>query len=186
MALTIAACAFGQQSPLAEGLVPYQFTFTNGEPTLYALVNEEDLDGVAIPVLVDEPWYKRAYYRTLQKQYVADKGPELSAPRGERLRRAWEAAGGVQLRDRNNKPYWVLQADVDKQTRASALVASAFPAPVEAEPVSEGVAQGLEEGSARGPGFVRLWWPHAAMLGGAVALIGALAWLTFRRSWSPI
>jgi hypothetical protein len=185
LTLTVSA-ALAQQSPLAEGLVPYQFTFKNGDPTLYALVDEADLDNVSIPVVIDEPWNKRVYTMTLQKTFIDEKSPELSTPRRDRLRREWEAAGGVEVKDRHGDPYWVLQSDFDKQSRADRLSAAAFPQLVEAEPVVGVSGDDLREGGATGPGFVKMWGAHGAVIGGALALAGAVAWALFRRSWSPV
>ncbi len=182
----LVCAATSQQSPSVDGLTPYQFTFKNGDPDLYAFVDEADLANIAaIPVVIDEPWNKRVLTMTLQRSFIAEMSEELSATRRARLKAEWERAGGVERKDRAGNPYWVLQSDLDKDARAARLVSTAFPKVVEAEPIDAPPAGELQEGGANGPGFVRLWGLHVAIVLGALALMGGVAWFTFRRPWSP-
>jgi hypothetical protein len=183
--VVLACAAAAQQSPLTDGLTPYQFTFSNRDADLYAFVNEADLQKISIPVVIDEPWNKRVLTTTVQRSFIAEMSEELSATRKARLKREWEAAGGVEVRDRSGNPYWVLESDVRKQARMEQMTAEAFPQVVEAKPVDASPAGELHEGGANGPGFIRLWGMHIAVAAGALALMGLAAWFTFRRSWSP-
>lgn len=184
---TLAACvAVAQQSPSADGLVPYQFTFKNGDPILYAFVNEADLEKISIPVVIDKPWIKNWEPRNLQRILIDEMGPEIPASRKDRLRREWEAVGGIEVKDREGRPYWVLQSDLDKQTRAQRMSDAAFSRVVQAEPVTGVSGEDMQEGGATGPGFLNLWGAHLAVIAGGLVLAGAVAWLTLRRSWSPV
>lgn len=182
----ILVAAFAQQSPEIEGMAPYMFRFNTGREDLYAYIRPDDLDRVAIPVVIDEPWNKRVVRDTIQRSYIEAMEPDdLSALREGRREAAWTAAGGEEIQDRSGKSYWVLKSDREKQRRMEAMVASAFPAPIEAPPDAE-IAGEMKEGAAKGPGFLRLWGMHAAIAGAALAAAGAVVWWTFRRSWSTV
>jgi hypothetical protein len=188
LALCVSCGLLAQQSPEAEGLTPYVFTFNNGEEPLYALVNEEDLGKVSFNVLIDEPWNKTAYWRLLQSTFVAGKSPDEPVVRRERINAAWRAAGGVQVTDRNGNPYPVLQTDRDLAQRAAAIVDAAFPATAAAvdgpPPLEPGHTS--EDEPAAGPGMLLLWGPHALVAAGTVLLAAVVLWLTFRRSWARV
>jgi hypothetical protein len=176
---------FAQQSPVVTGMTPYVFSFRTNRPDLYAFVHPEDLDRVAIPVVIDEPWNKRVVYDTVQRTLVENMAPELSSLRRERLKKAWMAAGAEQIQDRSGKPYWVLTSDLRKRERAGQMLASAFP-PVQ-EPEDEAApTREMKTGVAAGPGFVKLWGAHIAIAAGALLCAGAVLWRTLKRPWSQV
>ncbi len=186
IAATLAlAAALTQHSPAVDGMVPYMFTFKNGDPVLYAYVDPAHLDRVSIPVRIDEPWNKSTFDMNLQKSFIADSSEELSSTREARLKRAWEAAGGQEITDRSGNKYWVLKSDLDKRQRAESMIATAFPERVE-EAVEPSSAGEMKEGAAPGPGFLALWGGHVAVIFGGVLAAAGVVWWAVRRPWAPV
>lgn len=186
--LLLVAASFGQSSPEAEGLKPYVFTFKNGDDPLYALVDEGQLRNVSFDVLIDTPWNKQSpwEWRKLQRSIVGEMSPDEPIPLAERTKQAWIRAGGVQITDRDGRPYWVLKSDQAKQQRASEFEQRAFSKAVPAAAEVAPRAGEMKDAGAEGPGVLRLWGAHAAVIGAAVLLAGAVLWGAFRKSWSPV
>jgi hypothetical protein len=79
-----------------------------------------------------------------------------------------------------------LKSDFDKAAAAERMVAEAFTQAVEMTSLDSAPPGDLQAGEANGPGFLKLWGLHATIAAGALALIGAVAWLALKRSWSPV
>jgi len=184
VSLIVIVAAVAQHAPEAEGLTAYEFTLRNGE-LVYAYADPRAIDNVRFEIVYDLPWEKRAAFDSLQKINVVEAVPEGIAAREGRERRAWEDAGGVQVRDRAGQRYWVLASDKEKAESAQAFYAAAFPVRAAAANDADLPVE-LKDSGVSGPGFLQVWGWHVAIVSGVIAVGGAILWWAVRKPWAPV
>ena len=174
--LVVAACAAAE-----EGRESYAVTLDNGA-VFHGFIEYED-DNV-IRFEIDAPWDPGGA-RTVNRNRIASLEPEWSGTRERRIRRGWEERGRIEA-ETVQGPRWLPREDVEFARRAAELeqerAAELRDAPVHAEALITEEDAGEEEaemGAPEPPAAERhwawLWAPHAAVVAGAVVLIGMVA-----------
>jgi len=173
VACLIVLAAFAQILPEEEGLSPYIFKMRGEDEFLYALVDEEELDDVAIDVLVDAPWLPlEERYRQLQRTMVVSYEREEPASRRGRLERGWRAHGGVEAQTPNGT-LWVLQSEFELAERARTMARTALPERRDEIPATAALGE-AQDSAENAPGFWALWAPHIAVAAAGLAALAGL------------
>ncbi len=178
-----AAALLAQAAPDGPGLAPYMLRL-KGEPEFrHVLVDPSQTGNISFQVLIDEPWAGEHWVR-VQLINVEELEPEESALRARWIRNGWRAHGGVEFTTRSKEQVWILAEDEAWAAKSQALARAAY---ASEEPSAERVAP-PDEQHASGPGFLRLWAPHTAVLAGALALAAGVyfALLRPRAHWSAL
>ncbi len=179
----LAAALLAQANSGELNLSPYLLQLKGESELRHVLIDPSQISDVAFDALIDEPWAGEQWLQ-VQRIRVSELEPEESSLRKQRIENGWREHGGVQVQTRAGETIWVLEEEkkwADKsQTLARAAEASQE-AIVEAVEIPEASSQS-------GPGFIRLWAPHAAILAAAVALAAGvyLVLLRPREQWSPL
>lgn len=178
----------GQLDAGTAGMEPYVFVERGEEAgRLYALVEPEDLKRTVNPfivVILDEPWLPIEQRRlNLRRSNFEDFYPEVSSTRKARIRKGWEAHGGVEVDTREGR-VWVHGEEAEFARRAEEMAAAARGG----ETVVSSPAPGSAGDVAREPlGFWMEWGVHAAIIAGAALLAAVVIWATLVRGpWTAL
>jgi hypothetical protein len=161
---------------------PFVFDMTDGT-RIHALAQKSDVENerqVQIEVRIEEPWKRFAENRTLRRKDIDFAAPEAPATYNIRVKKEWEAHGGV-LIETGSGESWVLQSELDLAQRSIDL--STPEITTEAAPVPvPSVVQRRES-----VGFVAQWWMHGTLGLGMLVLISGVFWWGFlKKSWSSV
>ena len=182
LALLIATL-FAQADPSRADLVPYILRLKNDPELHHVLVDPSKIRGLSFDALVDELW---AGEQWLQIQSVRGEEiqPEDAAVRKRRIEKGWKEHGGTQVTTRNGEMIWVLAEDKKWADKSQALLQAAGASKeIAAEPVEAPVEQ-----RSKGPGFLRLWGPHMAIIAAGLGLAVGVYFVLLkpRALWSAL
>ncbi len=177
-----AAFALGQIEEQMPETLPRVIELHDGKAIVGYIDQDNWQSEPMVVVRLDEPWTTGRRTQSIVPANVQDKGPEA---RNEWLRRhkeGWANAGYVNL-GTDRDAYYVLKADFELAQRANELAGAEVEAvvavPVTEESSSESAV--VEAGAPEMPSAAMLWWPHVAIVAGALALGGVAVWFGFLR-----
>ena len=121
----------------------------------------------------DTPWEPKS--ETIKSSEVKDVVSERPRDRQRRLRQGWTDAGYTDVNGRYYRTEEVALANRAREM-AGVLEHPEPPPPPDDPPKAETTPPPLDAApEGEPPGFVRQWWLHAALVVGAVVLIGIVA-----------
>jgi len=181
--LFLAAAVLAQPASEEPNLSPYLLRMKGETEVRHVLADPSSIGDISYRVVIDEPWAGSPEIQ-IQRMRVEEIVREEDSVRKRRIEDGWRAHGGVSVTTRAGETIWVLAEDKKWADKAQAIAREAYGSgEAGVEPVSP-----PEERSRSGPGFARLWAPHAAVIAAALALMAGVYFFVLRRreQWSAL
>lgn len=174
--ILIAVAALSQTPGKAEATT-WVITLADGDVT-HVIATEDQFNLTSMKVPVDEPWRRLAgedVFITIRPSEIkGERYREPSSARRDRIRKGWEANGGVEV-ETPNGPGWVLkdEYELSQEARHRAGVDSLAPGD---DPVENGADVLGPVSTVDPPGFLAQWGAHLGIAFAAVGLSILVVW----------